>query len=87
VTLFFMLEAPDAPFSVVMSMIPFFSPVLMVARLAVAAVPFWQVGGAFLLLAGTFIGAIWMSGRIYRIGILMYGKKPTLREVVRWLTY
>jgi ABC-2 type transport system permease protein len=87
VTLFFMLEAPNAPFSVVMSMIPFFSPVLMVARLAVASVPFWQVGGAFLLLAGTFVGAIWMSGRIYRVGILMYGKKPSLREVARWLTY
>jgi len=87
VTLFFMLEAPNATFSVVMSMIPFFSPVLMVARLAVADVPFWQVGSSFLLLASTFVGAIWLSGRIYRIGILMYGKKPSLREIGRWLTY
>ena len=87
VVLFFMLEAPNATFSVVMSVIPFFSPVLMVARIAVADVPFWQVGGAFLLLAGTFLGAIWLSGRIYRIGILMYGKKPSLREIGRWLTY
>lgn len=87
VMLFFMLEAPNATFSVVLSMIPLFSPVLMVARIAVADVPFWQVGGSFLLLAGAFVGAIWLSGRIYRIGILMYGKKPSLREIGRWLTY
>lgn len=68
-------------------MIPFFSPVLMVARVAVADVPLWQVGGALVLLAATFIAAIWISGRIYRIGILMYGKKPSLRELLRWMTY
>jgi ABC-2 type transport system permease protein len=87
VMLFFMLETPNATLSVVMSMIPLFSPVLMVARLAVADVPFWQVGGAFLLLVGSFVAAIWLSGRIYRVGVLMYGKKPSLREVGRWLTY
>ena len=87
VLLFFLLETPNATLSVVMSMIPLFSPVLMVARVAVTEVPFWQVGGAFLLLVGTFVGTIWASGRIYRIGILMYGKKPSMRELLRWVTY
>lgn len=87
ILLFFLLETPNAPLSVVTSMIPFFSPVLMVARLAVTDVPLWQVGGAFALLVGAFVGAIWVSGRIYRVGILMYGKKPAMRELLRWLTY
>jgi len=87
VLLFFLLETPNATLSVVTSMIPFFAPVLMVARVAVTDVPFWQVGGAFLLLVGTFVGTIWASGRIYRVGILMYGKKPGVRELLRWMTY
>src|SRR5690606_12967316 len=79
-----LVESPDTPLAVVLSMIPFFSPILMVVRLAVTSVPFWQVGTAFLLLCLTFVGTVWVCGRIYRVGILMYGKKPTLRDLARW---
>lgn len=81
------VESPDAPLAVVLSMIPFFSPILMVVRVAVTAVPFWQVGLSFLLLCLTFVGTVWVCGRIYRVGILMYGKKPGLRDLVRWFRY
>ena len=85
--IYFLIESPDALLSVVLSIIPFFSPVLMVARMALTEVPLWQTVLAFLLLVGTFVGAIWLSSRIYRVGILMYGKKPGLRELLRWATY
>ena len=68
-------------------MVPFFSPILMVVRIAVTEVPFWQVALSFLLLAGTFVGAVWVSSRIYRVGILLYGKKATLKDLFRWLRY
>lgn len=87
VFIYFLIESPDAPVSVLMSMVPFFSPVLMVTRAAITSVPFWQIGLSFALLVGTFVGAIWVSSRIYRVGILMYGKKPSLRELIRWATY
>lgn len=85
--IYFLIESPDAMLSVVLSIIPFFSPVLMVARMALTSVPFWQTALAFVLLVGTFVGAIWLSSRIYRVGILMYGKNPGLRELLRWVTY
>jgi ABC-2 type transport system permease protein len=81
------VESPNSTLAIALSMIPFFSPVLMVLRIAVTEVPFWQALLAFLLLCATFVGAIWICGRIYRVGILMYGKKPTLRDLARWLRY
>lgn len=83
----FLLESPNAPVSVVMSMIPFFSPILMVVRIAVTDVPLWQSLLSYGILVVTFIGAVWLSARIYRVGILMYGKKPTLRDLARWVRY
>ncbi len=81
------VEAPNSTLSVLLSFVPFFSPILMIVRVAVTSVPFWQVLLSFLLLCGTFVGAVWVSSRIYRIGILMYGKKPTFRELARWFAY
>ncbi|MDX1547050.1 MAG: ABC transporter permease [Rhodothermales bacterium] len=78
------LEGPNTPLSVGLSLVPFFSPILMVVRVAVAAVPWWQVVASYLLLIGGFVGSVWFSSRIYRVGILMYGKKPSLRELARW---
>ncbi len=83
----FVVESPDSTFSTVLSMIPFFSPILMVVRVAVTDVPFWQVGSAFVLLILTFVGAIWLSARIYRVGILMYGKKPSIKDLAKWVRY
>jgi ABC-2 type transport system permease protein len=81
------IEEPNSTLAVVLSMMPFFSPVPMVVRVAVTDVPFWQVGGSFALAVAAFLGAIWVSSRIYRVGVLMYGKKPTLGELLRWIRY
>ncbi|GIV57270.1 MAG: ABC transporter permease [Rhodothermaceae bacterium] len=81
------IEAPDSTLAVVLSLIPFSAPVTMVVRAAVTEVPLWQVLSSLLLLAGTFLGSIWLSARIYRVGILMYGKKPSLKELARWVRY
>lgn len=82
-----LVESPNSTLSVVLSLVPFFSPVLMVLRIAVTEVPFWQTLVSYLLLVGGFVGSIWVCGRIYRVGILMYGKKPSLRDLVRWFRY
>lgn len=80
----FIIESPNGSLAVVMSMIPLFSPILMVVRLAVTAVPFWQVGLSFAILACTFLASVWFSARVYRIGILMYGKKASVVDLWRW---
>jgi ABC-2 type transport system permease protein len=85
--LVFVIESPNATVSVVTSLIPFFSPILMVLRVAITSVPLWEVVAAFILLVGTFVGVIWVAGRIYRVGILSYGNTPSLRELLRWATY
>jgi ABC-2 type transport system permease protein len=81
------LSDPSGEISTVLSEIPFFSPVLMPLRLSLQTPPFWQVGLSIVLLFLTTIGAIYASGKIYRAGVLMYGKRPTLPEMVRWLRY
>ena len=83
----FFVESPNSTLAVVLSMVPFFSPILMVVRVAVTEVPFWQVGLAYSLLLSTFVGAMWVSSRIYRVGILMYGKKPNIKDLIRWIRY
>ena len=81
------MRAPDAPVAVWTSMVPFFSPVLMYLRIAVQPPPVWQIALSLLLLVGTIAGILVLCARIYRIGILMYGKRPTLPEIVKWLKY
>jgi ABC-2 type transport system permease protein len=85
--LVFIIESPNATLSVVTSMIPLFSPILMVLRAAITSVPLWEIVTAFVLLVGSFVGTIWLAGRIYRVGILSYGKTPGFREIARWVTY
>jgi ABC-2 type transport system permease protein len=81
------MRAPDAPVAVWTSMIPFFSPVLMYLRIAVQPPPVWQIALSLFLLVATIAGILILCARIYRIGILMYGKRPTLPEIVKWLKY
>ena len=81
------LESPDSMLAMLLSLIPFTSPILMVVRMTVTDVPFWQMALSFLLLVGGFIGSIWISSRIYRVGILMYGKKASLKDLIRWIRY
>ena len=80
----YVLSTPDAPLSVFLSLFPLSSPILMTVRMAAGSVPLWQVMLSFVLLIATFVGVIWLAARIYRVGILMYGKKVTLRDLWRW---
>jgi ABC-2 type transport system permease protein len=81
------MRAPDSPIAVWTSMIPFFSPILMYVRIAIQPPPAWQIAASLLLLVATIAGILTLCARIYRIGILMYGKRPTLPEIVKWLKY
>jgi len=68
-----------------LSFVPFFSPILMFARAASGVAPAWQVALSFVLMALTTVAIAWMAGRIYKVGILMQGKRPTLPELIRWV--
>jgi ABC-2 type transport system permease protein len=79
------INDPDSTLAVVLSMIPTFTPLLMMLRIAVKMPPWWQIVIAYALTGAFTVFMIWMAGRIYRIGILMYGKKPTPKEILRWV--
>lgn len=79
------INEPNTTLSVVLSLIPFFSPILMFARAATGAAPLWQVGVSVLGMALAVIAIAWVAGRIYKVGILMAGKRPTLPELWRWV--
>jgi ABC-2 type transport system permease protein len=81
------IRAPDSPVAVWTSMIPFFSPLLMYLRIAVGPPPLWQVALSLFLLVATIAVILVLCGRIYRIGVLMYGKRPTVPEILKWLKY
>ena len=78
---------PDAAIMVWMSMVPFFAPVVMYARIVVQTPPLWQIALSVFLLIATIAGLLVLCARIYRIGILIYGKRPNLPEIVKWLKY
>ena len=59
----------------------------MFMRICLQQPPFWQIGLSIVLMLATILGAIWVAAKIYRVGILMYGKRPTLPEIVKWLRY
>ncbi len=81
------LNNPNSTLSVVLSVTPFLSPILMTLRVAIVPPPFWQIALAMSLsIAATFV-VIRISARIYRVGILMHGKRPSLKELRRWLRY
>lgn len=81
----YVLEHPAATWSVALSLFPFFSPVLLMARAAGGTAQPWEIGAALLLLVAAVGGVTWVAGRIYRVGILMQGKRPTLPELWRWV--
>ena len=70
-----------------LSMIPFTSPVAMLVRISMDSVELWEVLLSMFLLVITFIGTTWLAGKIYRTGILMYGKKASWKEMFKWLKY
>ena len=80
------INDPEATLGVVFSYIPFFAPFVMPVRWAMASVPAAELAISLAAMVLGVLGAAWIAGRIYRIGILMYGKKPTFREIGRWIT-
>jgi len=81
------IRTPDAPAVVWMSMIPFFAPIVMYTRIVVQTPPLWQIALCLTILVATIAGLMLLCARIYRIGVLIYGKRPTLPEIVKWLKY
>ena len=81
------VNSPDGTLATVMSLIPFCTPLLMYMRLSLGHPSVLQVGGSILLMIVTIYAVLWIASRIYRVGILMYGKRPTLPEIMRWLKY
>jgi ABC-2 type transport system permease protein len=82
----FILNNPDSSLSFWLSIIPFTSPIAMMVRLPFG-VPDWQLALSIVLLIGGFILTTWIAAKIYRVGILMYGKKASYKELAKWLFY
>ena len=80
------MENPDGTLAFWMSMIPFTSPVIMMVRLPFG-VATWELILSIFILVGSFIITTWLAGKIYRTGILMYGKKTSYKELWKWLKY
>jgi ABC-2 type transport system permease protein len=81
------IESPDSSWAVAGSLIPLFSPMIVPARLAITHVRTWELAASLLLLAVGLVASAWLAGRIYRVGILMRGKRPNLPELVRWVRH
>ncbi len=81
----FVLRSPDAPLSVILSLIPVFAPVLMFMRICIQTPPLWQIALSWLLLAAAIWGSFRVAGKLFRMGILMYGSSPTWATLVKAL--
>lgn len=77
---------PNSTLATVMSMIPFTSPMVMMSRIPFG-IASWEIVVSLVILYASFFGMVWASAKIYRVGIFMYGKKPTFKEIVRWINY
>jgi len=78
---------PGSTLATTMSLLPFSAPVLMPLRMTLIPVPWYEVLGSILGVVIACLAAIWLSARIYRVGLLMYGKRPTFGELARWVKY
>ncbi len=83
----FVLNNPHSTTNIILSLIPFFSPMLMFMRIVVEMPPFYEIFASIALLIGTILLMVFLVGKIFRVGILMYGKRPTIPEILRWLRY
>jgi len=81
------INDPDSALAVGMSLFPFFTPLVMMLRIASKMPPAWQIVAAYSICLAAIAFMVWLCARIYRVGILMYGKKPTLQEIWRWVRY
>jgi ABC-2 type transport system permease protein len=83
----YVLGNPGSTISVVLSLLPPFTPIIMYMRICSQMPPYWQILLSVGLLAASVLGMVWLAARIYRVGVLMYGKRATLPEMMRWLRY
>ena len=81
------LTAPNSPLARTMTLIPFSAPILMPLRMSLVPVPWWELAASLGGVAVACVAAIWLSARIYRVGLLMYGKRPSFGELARWVKY
>ena len=82
-----LVKNPDSTLITTMSMIPFFSPIMMFGRINISNPPFIEVAGSIIILILSIILVIWIVSKIFRVGILMYGKRPSLPEIIKWFSY
>jgi ABC-2 type transport system permease protein len=85
VLMMYILNQPDAPLSVALSLFPFFTPMLMFLRMTLTPVPAIQLAASVVIMGATILAAAWVVGKIYRVGILMHGSKPKLKDMWRWI--
>jgi len=81
------IRDPNTPLAFWLSMFPLTSPIIMFVRTAVDMPPMWQVALSIGISLASLYGLVWLTSRIYRVGILMYGKRPTLPEILKWIRY
>jgi ABC-2 type transport system permease protein len=86
-TMIIVSTQPDNPLAFWGSMIPFTSPMVMLARIPFGDVPLWEIILSLGILVATFILFTWIAARVYRVGILMYGKKASFKELIKWMKY
>ncbi|MCW9706638.1 ABC transporter permease [Fodinibius salsisoli] len=79
------MENPDSTLAVVGSLVPFCTPIVMITRIAITDVPLWEIGLSILLMIGTFAGTMWLSAKIYSVGILSYGSSASFKELWKWI--
>lgn len=79
------IRAPNSSFAFWVSMVPFFAPITMMVRIVSQTPPFWQIALSFVIGCATVVLLLWLASRIYRVGMLMYGKKASIPEVARWV--
>ncbi len=85
--MFLAIRDPNATVVRVVSQIPLFSPILMMVRIAVQAPPAWEIALSVVILLAFIAWLIWAAGKVFRVGLLMYGKRPTLPELVKWIRF
>lgn len=85
ISMFAMLNDPNSTLAVTLSLVPLSSPIAMPVRWAAGNIPGYEIALSLVILMGSIVGVTWIAARIYRVGILMTGKRPNVRELVRWI--
>jgi ABC-2 type transport system permease protein len=83
----YILSSPNAPYSVFLSLFPPTAPLAMFLRMTAQMPHWWEIALSVGLMLAAIYATLWVAARIYRVGILMYGKRPNVPELLRWLRY